>query len=547
MHMKLTTQILHKAYFSGFNNISNFYKIINKLNVFPVPDGDTGTNMMLTFSKTLVPPSKQKITTLDVFLKDFNEKILLGARGNSGVILSQIFVGIHNYFLKKKLAAIEIKDFVNALESGKKLAYQAVMEPVEGTILTIIRRISEEVNRVPKTEIKTWGQLFGFIKTTGNKTLDQTPNMLTPLKEAGVVDSGGFGLVRFFEGMAFFFENKKIIARDKKAASEEEHLKNFNLKNSQQEYGYCTEVIIKLNDNTWGRDNYLAMKNILFQQGGNSIVHACHDDLLKLHVHLKQIGPTLTFLQQFGDFHHVKIENMSLQSKKHELSFRGQQSFKHQLVFLVILPTHELGRYFNISLTVKNIIVCGKFMNPDVDEIRKSIQKANAAEVFVLPNNKNAFLTVEKAASLEKQVKVTCLKSQNVAGAVGAIIRYDPTMSCRKNINQIKSYLHNHKAICISNATKQSTTDNIKIKKNDFVSVVNGKITMVGENFNLFFRKIMAKITTKTHELAFIFVADHADPENLNFITKHLGEFWNLNYEIIPSGNMIYSFIIDLE
>lgn len=547
--MQLDYKNLHLAYLSGANNVFNYSKTIDKLNIFPVPDGDTGTNMMLTLTKTMKEFETDVPDSITDFCEKFNEKIVMSARGNSGVILSQIMTGMHKYLITQKLKTVSAFHLKKSFAFGKEYAYQAVMNPVEGTILTIIREISDKTRNITHLKPISISDFMDEVTRIADISLKNTPNLLPVLKETGVVDSGAFGLVIFLQGIHHYLKTEKIITRRKSVVDKNDALiKNMRLSSQHHEYGYCTETIIAIDTKLWNdNENLNQIKRILHEQGGTSIVTALASKILKIHVHILQVGHVLTYLQQFGEFEHVKIENMTLQSKKHKLSFKGQLTFKHELVFIPIVPSYELQRYFNIELNIEQSVVAGRLMNPTAEDLLDVFKQADASEIVLLPNNKNTFMVAEQAADLEPNSTIRILKTTSVADAVSIIINYDPSKDFKKNLPQIKNNLKKLVVLKITQSEKEVKVNNVLCKIGDFILMHNHKIIYAYSDFKILFKKQIDNFINKFSEMITIFISEKGNIQHLNFIKKILDDDYNLEYEIISSGDMIYQFIISIE
>lgn len=399
--MLYTNKNIVNLLISGFNNLFNNYPKIDKLNVFPVPDGDTGTNMFLTMKNAvanLENKDKNNEQSLDKLLDAFARDLIMGARGNSGVILSQIFRGFANGFKKNnEFTTINLK---KSLLLARDVAYNAVMKPVEGTILTVIRETAEKCdeldNEMPVLDF------FEKVCAYSKVSLKGTPDLLPILKEVGVVDSGGYGLVKIFEGMSYYLKNNKVISKVKQ--HEENTGNNINLVNHEEEFGYCTEVLIIFEEKDVNNVNINHVRKSLEDQGGTSVVAVIDSDIMKIHVHTLVPGNALTFLQQFGEFEKVKIENMTLQAEEH-VNYVKDRKLVNKEALISVVPSIAIGNYFKQELKAAEFINGGFSMNPSTDDFLSAIEKVDAQNVFLFPNNSNAILAAQQAAKVEKNQK----------------------------------------------------------------------------------------------------------------------------------------------
>ena len=439
--MSIQHQDLFKAYLSGYHNLYNFYPEINRLNVFPVPDGDTGTNLRLTIASGLKflneyhdqKDEKQK-------LLQFAKGLMMGGRGNSGVLFSQIFRGFTNSL--KEVNVLNVASFKAAFTSAQKTAYQAMTKPIEGTILTIVREINEQI--VDFNEQQTVKALFIKLTQIAQQSLKNTPNLLPVLKEAGVVDAGAFGLVKFLEGMKVYFVDKEIVTKSKQTNPTTGKIQiNF-----EDDYGYCTELFVQLKNKyvQQNLDNHI--RNHLLDLKCTSNIVVQDFDFIKIHTHTLQPGAILTYMQQYGQFYNVKIDNMTLQSKQHSQTITYTRTLKNKFALVGVVPSNELADYFRSELNFDHVINATKLMNPSVEEFSKAIVSVDAKEVYLFPNNSNAFLAARQAAKQEGQSNVFVIRSHNIAEAMVGVIHFDPLLETKRNLNNVKKMI---KSVCTIN------------------------------------------------------------------------------------------------
>ena len=409
---------------NGYRAIKQQYSQINDLNVFPVPDGDTGTNMTATIQGGIKGMAKADDSNLSDVASKIASGMLLGARGNSGVILSQFFAGIAEGL--SGLTEANILQFASALRSGVNKAYQAVIQPVEGTILTVAREgctyVLDHIEDVDSVE-----NLFVLLLRKMRKALKKTPELLPVLKEAGVVDSGGAGLIAIMEGMYKYLTGEEVEdsiydGPTNSVSADAEILFNAD---SVLEYGYCTEFIMQLLNCKDGPKNFNLQKMIdYYQTLGDSLVAIESDGIVKVHVHTKTPGKVIEYAQQFGEFVTFKMENMSIQHQEvllKELEGEEEERPLHREAAMVAVASSEpIAKLFR-KMGVSRIVKGGQTMNPSAQDFVKSIEAANADTVIVFPNNGNVILTAKQAAEMVEGVKVIVIPTKSVIECYSAL------------------------------------------------------------------------------------------------------------------------------
>ncbi|AOG60718.1 dihydroxyacetone/glyceraldehyde kinase [Spiroplasma helicoides] len=544
-------EILKGMITSGVNNIYNNYPHIDKLNVFPVPDGDTGTNMNLTCTNGLSEIEKEKFDNIGSLMAKFARGLIMGARGNSGVIFSQIIKGFSNGMNETKELTLDM--WKKAFMYAKDVAYAAVMKPVEGTILTVIRETSEFVNSVDNNidEKTFWEETI----KAANISLEKTPDLLPPLKEVGVVDSGGYGLVKFLEGLQHFLVNKKPIERLKKL---EENLGNNVDVNIEDEFGYCTEAIVLLNEDLINKINVAMVRSTFEEYGNTSIVAVVDNDILKVHTHALLPGQILTYLQQFGEFKTVKIENMNIQAEHHtkngesKKSWAGEEAQKQRTLenpigTIAVVRSKGMVDYFKNELNVDYVIDGGPKMNPSTQDFLKAIETVNAKNVYIFPNDSNVILSAKQAKDLEKKSKVTVVETKTIPEGMTAYLNLDPDESPKKNESNISKALKNVVSISINKAARDAEIDGVKILEGQYMMMADKKVTIAADKLTDLFTKSLAKFISSKTEIITIFSGSDASFKDVNELRKFLDENFDVEYELIEGGQEVYTFIMGIE
>ncbi|QEH62176.1 hypothetical protein SCHIN_v1c09830 [Spiroplasma chinense] len=545
-------QILKGMITSGVNNLYNNYPHIDKLNVFPVPDGDTGTNMNLTCTNGYAEIENENFEGISPLMAKFARGLIMGARGNSGVIFSQIVKGFSNGMKDREV--LDIETWKLAFSNAKEVAYAAVMKPVEGTILTVIRETSEFVNSITdsKMDAKTFWE-----KTVeaANISLENTPELLPPLKEVGVVDSGGYGLVKFIEGIQYFVNKSKPIDRLKKL--EENTGGNIEM-DIEDEFGYCTEAIVNLNEELIGKLKVDTVRTTFEQYGNTSIVAVVDSDILKIHTHALMLGQVLTYLQQFGEFKTIKVENMNLQAERHvndagsvssdaKKTAEKQRTLANDVATIAVVRSKGILNYFKDELNVDYVIDGGPKMNPSTNDFLAAIEKVDAKQVYIFPNDSNVLLAAKQAKELENMSKVTVLETKTIPQGITGYLSLDPEESSKKNEANIAKTIKNVTSISINKAARDATLDGVKIVEGQYMMIADKKVVISTNTLAEVFSKALAKYITSKTEIITIFTGVDASFKDINDLRKYLDENHDVEYEVVDGGQEVYSFIIGIE
>ncbi|WP_342258892.1 DAK2 domain-containing protein [Spiroplasma endosymbiont of Dioctria linearis] len=543
------TQILKGMITSGVNNLYNNYPHIDKLNVFPVPDGDTGTNMNLTCTNGFVEIEKEEFTNVGSLMSKFSRGLIMGARGNSGVIFSQIIKGFSNGMKDKE--KLDLDTWKESFTKAKDVAYSAVMKPVEGTILTVIRETSEYVNSLVEEQAPNdfWE---GLVKAA-NKSLDNTPELLPALKEVGVVDSGGYGLVKFFEGMQYFVKKQKPISKLKKL--EENTGSNIEM-SIEEQFGYCTEAIVMLNDEFIDKLKIDTVRDTFEQYGNSSIVAVMDGDILKVHTHALMPGQILSYLQQFGEFKNIKVENMTLQADKHvantietsaRVTAQQQRKLKNDVSTIAVVRSKGIQDYFKNDLSLDYVIDGGPKMNPSTNDFMKAIQAVDAKTVYIFPNDSNVLLAAKQAKELEKMSKIVVIETKTIPQGITAYLNLDIEDTPKKNESNINKAIKNIVSVSINKAARDATIDGVNIKAGEYMMMADKKITISAKTLKDVFYKSLSKFITAKTEILTIFTGQDASFKDINDLRKYLDENYDVEYEVVDGQQEVYSFIIGIE
>ncbi|KMQ96955.1 dihydroxyacetone glyceraldehyde kinase [Lasius niger] len=486
---------------SGAHNLYNHHYEVDKLNVFPVPDGDTGTNMNLTMMNGIKELNGKNYESFKEFGTVFTRGLIMGARGNSGVILSQIFRGFfYNFIHNKNYATVEFfspSDILKALLHAKDFAYKAVMKPVEGTILTVINDGATNLNHLCAKE-KDSVILFEKLLELMQESLKTTPELLPILKKVNVVDSGGAGLVFIFEGMLYGLKHNKSITLNKKLTVEDNTKFDFVIK--EEEFGYCTELIINLYKMSEKEFDLNKTRNDLEAMDGQSIVVVEDQELIKVHVHTLKPGQILDYLQKYGDFLTVKVENMTEQAKAHAQTVILPRKLNNKYALIACVPGKGIEQFFKEELNVTATIFYSKRINPSTDDFLKVIERVDAKTVYILPNDSNLLLAAEQAKKLEKKSKIFVLPTKNIAQGMRAALNFNQSLTSKENNRNMTNEIKNVTYGYISIADRDVEIDDVNIRKNTYVAAGilrrDAKLKIYASNKNLIstVKKIFDKI-----------------------------------------------------
>lgn len=542
--------------------LSNNAEFINSLNVFPVPDGDTGTNMSLSFvsgAKYVSESTTDNVGSLTVALA---KGLLMGARGNSGVILSQIFRGFYKSAEKK--ATLNATDLAAALTAGVETAYKAVMKPTEGTILTVAREAAKAANKAANKSDDTVVVMQAAYEAA-KKALATTPDLLPVLKEVGVVDSGGQGLTFVYEGFFDALAGNQRAEDDAHQPSVEEmeeminaeHHKSVQSQLSTEDikYGYCTEIMVKLGAGRLvdSKFDYDEFRNHL-SEIGDSLLVVADEEIVKVHVHTEQPGSVMSYGQHFGSLIKVKVDNMRLQ---HEtiLEHDQQEELKEDAVestdnagygIIAIASGNGISNLFK-SLGATYVLNGGQTMNPSTQDIVDAIKKVKAQNVIILPNNKNILLAAEQAAKVA-DIPTKVVASKTIAQGMTALIAFNPAESLDENSANMSDELGSVKSGQITIAVRDTTIEGNVIKKDDYMGIIDGKIELTNPDKVDTAIQMTEKMLDDDSEIVTIIIGQEgtsAEAENIKNAILKIDE--DLEIEIHQGDQPVYPYLISVE
>ena len=552
----ITGLLFRDSIISAANNISNSRQAVDALNVFPVPDGDTGTNM----SMTITAAAKEMATLADdCTIEEASSKcasaLLRGARGNSGVILSLIFRGFSKGF--RGLESAGAKDLANALKEGVDAAYKAVMKPTEGTILTVVRLASEAAQEMAKIQDDPLEVGFAAL-TAAKEALAKTPELLPVLKKAGVVDAGGQGLVLVFEGMESVWRNGVIVQPlDGSGVTPVSMPSKSTVANASDDikFGYCSEFLIEKNDSAKEKDP-LKLRAYL-ESIGDCVVVVDDSSIIKVHVHSNEPGNVSQAGLKYGQLINIKIDNMRYQHANADVGVKdGEKPVEPEVCepeneygFVAVCAGSGLEELFS-DIGADTIVSGGQTMNPSTDDILSAIEKTPAKVVYVLPNNKNIIMAAEQAGPMAKDRDVRVLPTKTIPQGISAMLSFDETASADENQMNMISAFENVETAQVTFAARDSEVDGKPIKKGEIMGLCNGKIKFIGESVTDIAIKSTQKLFKKgEHSLITIIFGEGASEEDATIVEEALSKKFGNDVEIsIVNGNQpIYYFIISVE
>ncbi|MBO7730811.1 MAG: DAK2 domain-containing protein [Lachnospiraceae bacterium] len=557
-------------FLAGAKNLESKKDWINELNVFPVPDGDTGTNMTLTVKNAVTDLKKlPKDTSIAAIVKTIATGTLRGARGNSGVILSQLCRGFSKEIESTPVKSIDKELLAASFERAVATAYKAVMQPKEGTILTVAKAASVKAKELAKEDI-TLQQFFQSINRYAEYILGKTPDMLPVLKEAGVVDSGGQGLVEFLKGAYEAYINDVTDWEDISTPEAEEtvvmedaprrRIDTTNIETSDIKFGYCTEFIINLEKEFDEREEY-EFKSFL-SSIGDSIVCVNMDDLVKVHVHSNHPGEIIEKALTYGSLSSLKIDNMREEHnqkviKESEMAMamgdNATEEFlsvpKKEWGFVAVCAGDGIAKIFK-GMSVDEVIEGGQTMNPSTEDIVEAVNKVNAENVFVLPNNGNIIMAANQASYLVQDKKVIVIPTKTVTQGIAAVINYVPALSIDDNTHEMTEAAKEIRTCEITYAIRDTEIDGKQVHTGDYMGIGDGHMLAVGtERVQTAIDAIKAMVDEDSELLTIYYGADASEDEATEIadLLEEDDAFADIDIEVVYGGQPVYYYIISAE
>lgn len=549
---KIDKEMLSQMILTGAKHLSNNANMIDSLNVFPVPDGDTGTNMNLSMTSGATEVRNSTADKTADIAQAFSKGLLMGARGNSGVILSQLFRGFAKGVEGKQ--TLTTRDLAAGLDTGVKTAYKAVMKPVEGTILTVAKDTAKKALELAETEEDVIVFLEQVLEEA-KMSLKRTPELLPVLKEVGVVDSGGQGLVIIYEGFLASLKGEELPASSVEdidledlVNAEHHKLAQDFMNTSDIEYGYCTEFMVKLEEEKLEENPFdeEAFRNELGQHGDSLLVVA-DEEVVKVHVHVEYPGEVMTLGQRYGSLINMKIENMREQhtaivGKKEDKPSKEKANYG----VIAVAAGDGLKALFE-SLGSSVVIEGGQTMNPSTQDIADAIKEAYAENIVILPNNKNIIMAAEQAAELSEE-NVTVVPTKTIPQGMSAMLAFQPESSLSDNHQSMASASELVKTGQITYAVRDTQIDGMTIEKGHFMGLADGKIEATDKDKLETAKKLLRQMISEEDELITIFQGEESSDEEIEGLETFIEEnFSDIEIEVHKGNQPVYSLIFSIE
>lgn len=553
--------MVKKIFLAGAANLEAKKEWINDLNVFPVPDGDTGTNMTLTIMSAAKEVSNIQTPTMESLAKAISSGSLRGARGNSGVILSQLLRGFTKVI--REYDAIDSRVLSLAFEKAVETAYKAVMKPKEGTILTVARGMSDKMTELaPKTsDIK---KLLGLVIEYGDEVLNYTPELLPVLKQAGVVDSGGQGLMQLMKGAYDALMGKKVdysnVISESKPAAKEETTVAKGIEDVNIEFGYCTEFIVNI-EKQYGEKEEAAFKAFL-ESIGNSIVIVSDDEIVKVHVHTNHPGLAFEEGLKYGSLSRMKVDNMREEHEERlianaskiaeEKEAEQKEEVKEEIVnekygFISVSAGDGLTEIFK-CLGVNYVIEGGQTMNPSTEDMLNAIDNVHADNIFILPNNSNIILAANQAQSIVEDKNVIVVPTKTVPQGISALLAYSEEATPEDNFNAMSEEITHVKSGSVTYAVRDTEVDDKVIRQGDIMGIGDKTILSVGQSISEVTKDLIDKLMDDDSELISIYYGNDIEEASAEELAKQIEEAYpDADVELNCGGQPIYYYIVSVE
>ena len=547
---QIDAQSLKSAFITGAKSLEAKKEWINELNVFPVPDGDTGTNMTMTImsaAKTLAAEEGDDIASM---CKAIAQGSLRGARGNSGVILSQLFRGAAK--ILKESPVVDVFEIALAFDKASETAYKAVMKPKEGTILTVARAMGEKALEIHDE----YDDIIAFLEAVlayGDETLKKTPEMLPVLKKAGVVDSGGQGLMVILHGILEGLKGNVIELGDVVLSTKSEGSANGaareDIDTSDIKFGYCTEFIVNLNKEFTDKDEE-EFKEFLTSIG-DSLVCVADDEVVKIHVHTNDPGLAIQRGLTFGELTNLKIDNMREEHRERVIKgvdkiLESQKQKKKMGVISVSAGSGLTSIFKEIGVDV--VVEGGQTMNPSTEDILNAVEHLNAETIYILPNNKNIILAAEQAAKIVEDKKVVVIPTKTIPQGITAMISLSEDRSAEENLENATEEISNVKSAQITYAVRNTTIDDVEIHENDVMALGDSGIIGVDKSIDSAVDKALANMIDDSSELVCLYYGEEVSEEDAAKLCDELvGKYENVEFELHFGGQPVYYYFISVE
>ena len=547
---KINGLVLAEMIDLGSKNLAKNAEKINALNVFPVPDGDTGTNMNLSMSSGAKETAANVVENIGELGKSFSKGLLMGARGNSGVILSQLFRGMSQHIADKK--EVNAKEFAEAIQNGVSIAYKAIIKPVEGTILTVAREAAEAGVKAAENTTSVV-EVMEAIYAEAQASLKRTPELLPILKEVGVVDSGGQGLVCVYQGFVAALKGEKIEGLEAVETNvvdmqfEDDHDMDF-MSPEDIVYGFCTEFTVRLDQEKkeFNEDKFREDMS----KFGDSLLVISDSDYVKIHVHTETPGDVFNYGQQYGELIKIKSDNMREQHREVLRKQEAKQTTAPKELKEQAMISISMGAGLSKVLTsmgVDYIVEGGQTMNPSTEDIMKAIKEVNAKNIFIFPNNKNIQLAAKQAAELAEE-NVFVVESKTAPQGLAAVMVFNPQAAAEENFANMQEVLSTVSTLEVTHAVRDTNIEGVEIKKDEFMGIRDGKIVVSNLSLNTVLEELLEKSLDEDSEIVTLYLGEESTEEYTDFLEQLIEEKYpDVEVELIESGQPVYPYIIGVE
>ena len=547
---KINGLVLAKMIDLGSKNLAKNAEKINSLNVFPVPDGDTGTNMNLSMSSGAKETAANVVENIGELGKSFSKGLLMGARGNSGVILSQLFRGMSQHIAGK--SEIDAKEFAAAIQNGVSIAYKAIIKPVEGTILTVAREAAEAGVKAAENTTSII-EVMDAIYLEAQESLKRTPELLPILKEVGVVDSGGQGLVCVYQGFVAALKGEEIEGLDTVETNvvdmqfEDDHDMDF-MSPEDIVYGFCTEFTVRLDKDKkeFNEDKFREDMS----KFGDSLLVISDSEYVKIHVHTETPGEVFNYGQQYGELIKIKSDNMREQHREVLRKQEAKQASAPKEVKEQAMISISMGAGLSKvlkSMGVDYIVEGGQTMNPSTEDIMKAIKEVNAKNIYIFPNNKNIQLAAKQAAELAEE-NVFVIESKTAPQGLAAVMVFNSQLSPEENFANIQEVLSTVSTLEVTHAVRDTNIEGVEIKKDQFMGIKDGKIVVSDLSLNTVLEELLEKSLDEDKEIVTLYLGEDSTDEYTDFLEELLeNKYPDVEVELIESGQPVYPYIIGVE
>ena len=523
---------------------------VDALNVFPVPDGDTGTNMNLSMTSGAKETAAHTHEHIGKTAQALSKGLLMGARGNSGVILSQLFRGFGKSI--EQLEVLNAKQFADALNYGVETAYKAVMKPVEGTILTVAKDSARKAVEVSE-DVDDIRELMEAIVEEAKKSLDRTPDLLPVLKEVGVVDSGGQGLLFVYEGFLASLKGEALPSKTVGSSMDDlvsaEHHMNVQgyMDTADIEFGFCTEFMVRFEEGKKSFDE-TAFRNDLSEYG-DSLLVISDDEIAKIHIHSETPGEVLTYGQQYGDLIKIKIENMRQQHTEivgEGYSTETKKAEVHPYAIVTVAMGSGVSELLK-SLGASAIIEGGQTMNPSTEDIVKAVEAVGAERVLILPNNKNIVMAAEQAAEI-LGIEAAVVPTKTIPQGMAAILAFNPQATVEENKNNMTEAYAHVKTGQVTFAVRDTSIDGVDIKKDDFMALAEGKIVLSNPSMEEVTTRLIQSLMDEESEIVTVIYGEDVSEEEANEFAAFIeAKYKDVEVEVYNGKQPLYPYILSVE